>query len=289
MNDHNADQSSLEIVRDKREDLEKKAAAYPELERPYSVTYNLDKARQEEAEFAARHESKKNNKIDIGLLTGYNLTFLTEKFKKSFKGLYEGSFAFCMGGDSDIVDQYVIERLHRELKGYTGRPFKEVEIYLSLEDFSKGNELIEYKLKEQNDSDLYSFFGDGSNDDIFMIVWNRELPCEKIEEVAFTTWENFRNKTEVFIKDQYRILIVLWVNAEPGCLKGFTLLDIPAKFDISTLEQWFRGQLIHARLPNEKINKYWKKLENLHGDLFATYRVLRKIIRELQGGTKRYE
>ena len=46
---------ALKIAREKLEYLEKTAAAYPELERPFPLTYNLEKARQEVADLEARY------------------------------------------------------------------------------------------------------------------------------------------------------------------------------------------------------------------------------------------
>ncbi|MFM7786728.1 MAG: hypothetical protein ACKO90_00570, partial [Microcystis panniformis] len=67
-------------------------------------------------------------KIDRGLIINYNLDKLMAAFRQQVG--YEGAFVFAVAGEFVILEQYIIERIRRELKQKTGRKNERLEISL---------------------------------------------------------------------------------------------------------------------------------------------------------------
>ncbi len=231
----------------------------------------------------------KRIKIDKDVIVSYDLDSQMAKFRERLG--YEGAFSFAISGNMTILEQYIIERMMRELRSKTGRPCIRFSVRVYPDDLLPGISAIERKLVASQICDsLPRWFDDNPDVDIVLIVWNYEIPPVAMKLVASSFWEAIKSQVMPCLRNQSRCFVVIWANIgnRKYIIEQSTIISAPAKFAVSELEQWFRGQLRQLGIEENVIQQYLLRLKNQHGHLIGTFQEMQGIIHELQGGITFY-
>lgn len=253
---------------------------------PRHTNYNdlLARARQEQPQEPPNSQPAK---IDKEIIVGYDLESLAHEFTQRVG--YEGTFAFAISGHDTILKDYIIERILRDLKSKTERPYKKLDVRLYANDILTGGEVIESKLKICHEcQNIVDWFFTEAYLDIVLIIWLYDIP-EKIrkdmESVAMNFFEKSRIEVNPFIKQTSRCFVIIFANVGfEHHINGLTNITIPKEFDTTNLSQWFRGRLKQLNIEDYVIERYLVRLQSQHGHLIGTYQELQYIISELQRG-----
>jgi hypothetical protein len=226
-------------------------------------------------------------KIDKEIIVGYDLNPLTYEFKQLV--CYEGTLAFAISGHHTMLKDYIIERILRELKSTTERPYKKLDVRLYANDILTGGEVIESKLKICHEcQNIVDWFFPKAYLDIVLIVWLYDIP-EKIrkdmESVAMNFFEKSRIEVNPFIKQTSHFFVIIFANVGfEHPINGLTNMTIPKEVDTTALSQWFQRRLKNLDIEDYVIERYLVRLQSQHGHLIGTYQELQSIISELQRG-----
>lgn len=254
---------------------------------PMHTNYNdlLARARQEQPQELPNSQPAK---IDKEIIVGYDLESLAHEF--THRVGYEGTFAFTISGHDTILKDYIIERILRDLKHNTKRPYNKREVRLYANDILTGGEVIESKFKICHEcQNIVDWFCTEAYLDIVLVVWLYDIPeknREDMEAVAMNFFEKSRIELNPFIKQKSRCFVILFANVGfEHYISGLTNITIPKEFDTTSLSQWFRGYLQNnLKIEDDVINRYLVRLQSQHGHLIGTYQELQRIISELQRG-----
>ncbi|MFB2877751.1 hypothetical protein [Floridanema aerugineum] len=244
----------------------------------------LAKARKEQPQQLLISEPAK---IDKEIIVGYDLESLAPEFTQRVG--YEGIFAFAISGHDTILKDYIIERILRELKYKTERPYRKIDVRLYATDILTGGQVIESKLKIYNEcQNIVDLFLPEICLDIVLVIWLYDIP-EKIrqdmESVAINFCQKTRREVHPFISNKSRCFVIIFANVGfEHPVNGLTSLTIPKEFETTSLLQWFRGRLKQLELEDYVIEQYLLRLQSQHGHLIGTYQELQYIISELQRG-----
>ena len=247
-----------------------------------SINNLLSKGRQESPQLAPVEQL---SRIDRGAIVSYDLDRAMTSFKAKLAS--EGAFAFTVGGDRTVLEQYIIERIRRELSQKTGRKNDILEIHLI--NSEKEIDIEGEFLKRYQYDRFTDVFRDITRPDIVLIIWNHDIPQKIIKQLAKKFWEDTHASVLPYLQGRSRCFVTIWANVGKSYRIGFDILPIPKQFQLGDLSAWFRGQLIEAKLGNDAIERYIERLQNHCGELFWSYREMSKIIQEIQGGTRFYE
>ncbi len=249
-----------------------------------NYNYLLARTRQEDPQESPNSQPAK---IDKEIIVGYDLESLAHEFTQRVG--YEGTFAFAISGHDTILKDYIIERILRDLKSKTERPYKKLDVRLYANDILTGGEVIESKLKICHEcQNIVDWFFTEAYLDIVLIIWLYDIP-EKIrkdmESVAMNFFEKSRIEVNPFIKQTSRCFVIIFANVGfEHHINGLTNITIPKEFDTTNLSQWFRGRLKQLDIEDYVIERYLVRLQSQHGHLIGTYQELQYIISELQRG-----
>lgn len=233
-------------------------------------------------------------KVDRGLIINYNLDKLMAAFRQEVG--YEGAFVFAVAGEFAILEQYIIERIRRELKQKTGRENERLEIRLYRNSIATSAD-IERKFLEKHQiecfTDLFKTQYNPNkaqyNSDLVLIIWNYDIPPNLIKSLAQDFWTDIHCSVDPYLIGKSRCFVILWANLQgKRPLTGFPVLPTPKQFDPDDLLPWFRGQLQIVGIEEKGIEHYLNRLESQCGNLIGTYQEMNQIVRELQGSSKLY-
>lgn len=227
-------------------------------------------------------------KIDKGIIIDYDLDAQMTKFRQQVG--YEGAFVFAIGGHDTILEQYIIERLLRELRQKTKRQNERLEIRLYLKSISTSKDIARELLTKYNFESFTDLFNAQCNTDVVLIIWNYNIPDKSMKSLAETFWVDISSSVLPCLKNQSRCFIIVWANIGKRPLTGFTALASPKKFEVCDLLPWFRTQLREEGIDEKLIENYLNRLEKQcgNGDLIGTYQEINQIVYELQGGARFY-
>lgn len=238
----------------------------------------LSQGRQKYTAFSKKETSMK---IDRSIIINFDLKRLILKFRE--KITYEGAFAFSLGGDVLLLEQYIIERIRNELKDFTKRENQQFEIQLYKDSIIKYEDIERRFLNKYEYESLTEVFETQANTDVIFIVWNYDIPLKSMKTLAEISWSTMNDNISSIIKNRSRCFVLIWVNVNRNPLGGFTILPTE-KFEADDLDAWFRFQLQTSGVAEERINYYLYRLKNQYGNLVGTYREMNHMIQELQGG-----
>ncbi len=221
-------------------------------------------------------------KMDKWVMVEFDLKPLVSKFIENLG--YAGPFAFSLGGDVHILQDYIIERLLSEFKHSMGRKYEQPihiwPVWLYLEDIlPRGTPIIERKIMdEKGHQDLRDLF-DTCSGDIIIIIWNYDVPELEMRKIISSFWES----ACVLLGEQSRCFVVIWANvgAKPDPLDKFIDLTVPDRFETSELRKWFQRQFREHRFDEQEITQNLKRLERHYGKLIPTYHEIEQIIKGL--------
>lgn len=230
-------------------------------------------------------------KIDRGIIINYDLEAQMAKFRQQVG--YEGAFVFAIGGHDTILEQYIIERLRRELRQKTERQNERLEIRLYLKSILTSKDIAREFLTKYKFEYFTDLFNAQCNTDIVLIIWNYDIPAKSMKLLAKTFWVDISSSVLPCLKNQSRCFVIVWANVGKlplTGLTGFTALASPKKFELCDLLPWFRSQLRNEGIEEKLIEYYLDRLEKQcgNGDLIGTYQEINQIVHELQGGTRFY-
>lgn len=226
-------------------------------------------------------------KIDRGLIINYNLDKMIGDFRQQVG--YEGAFVFAVAGEFVILEQYIIERIRRELKQKTGRKNERLEISLYRDSIATSAD-IKSKFLEKHQLECFTdLFKIQYNSDLVLIIWNHDIPPKIIKSLSQDFWTDTHSSVDPYLTGKSRCFVILWANLQgKRTLTGFPALPTPKRFDPDDLLPWFRGQLQILGIEEKGIENYLKRLESQYGNLIGTYQEMNQIVRELQGSSKLY-
>ncbi len=230
-------------------------------------------------------------KVDRGVIINYDLDAQMAKFRQQVG--YEGAFVFAVGGHDTILDQYIIERLRRELRQKTERQNERLEIRLYRKNLLTSTDIEREVLNKYKFEYFTDLFNAQGNTDIVLIIWNYDIPEKFMKSLAEDFWADITFSVSPCLKNQSRCFVIVWANVGKRPLTGltgFTALPSPKKFDLCDLLPWFRSQLRMEGIEENLIESYLDRLERQcgNGDLIGTYHEINQIVQELQGGTRLY-
>jgi hypothetical protein len=230
-------------------------------------------------------------KVDRGVIINYDLEAQMAKFRQQVG--YEGAFVFAVGGHDTILEQYIIERLRRELRQKTERQNERLEIRLYRKSILTSTDIKSEFLNKYNFEYFTDLFNAQGNTDIVLIIWNYDIPDKFMKSLAEDFWADITFSVSPCLKNQSRCLVIVWANVGKRPLTGLTgltALPSPKKFELCDLLPWFRSQLRMEGIEEDLIDYYLDRLEKQcgNGDLIGTYQEINQIVQELQGGTRFY-
>ncbi|NER24494.1 MAG: hypothetical protein F6J86_34680 [Symploca sp. SIO1B1] len=228
-------------------------------------------------------------KVDRDVIIDYDLEVQMAEFRQ--KVGYEGAFVFIIGGHSTILEQYIIERLRRELKRKTGRQNEQLHIRLYRRRITTSMDIEREFFSNYQFEDFIQLLDTQGNTDIVMIIWNYDIPDKFMKPLAQDFWTKISYCVSPYLKNQSRCLVMVWANVGKRRLPrmtGFTTLPTLNKFEPLDLSSWFRNRLQREGIREEQIEHYLQRLRNINGDLIGTYQELNHIIHELQGSSRLY-
>ncbi|NEQ70013.1 MAG: hypothetical protein F6K21_31895 [Symploca sp. SIO2D2] len=229
-------------------------------------------------------------KVDRDVIIDYDLEVPMAKFRQEVG--YEGAFVFAIGyRHLMILEQYIIERLRRELKGKTRRQNEQLEIRLYRKSIATPADIEREFLNRYQFADFTELFNTQGNTDMMLIIWNYDIPEKLMKPLAQDFWTKINRSISPCLKNQSRCLVIVWANVGkrplPG-VNGCTTLPTPKKFKPCDLLPWFRSQLKMGGIREEQIQHYLQRLANQDGELIGTYQEMNQIIHELQGSSRLY-
>ena len=235
--------------------------------------------------------SKTGIRIDDDIIVKYDLDELVYKFKKALD--YQGVFAFNLREDYTILKNYIIQRILQELEEKTQRSYRSpIEIRLNP---NQSIESIDNYLKiYKNINKITDLLIDISPLDVVLIIWTYNIiDKHKLNSMIDNFLQQIKTKCDGFFENKSQCLIILFanVNAKSYMQESISMeksindcitLDLPQKFDINKLCQWFRGILQQSNTPEHEINMYLERLKSVPYDLLPIYNTLEEIIHELR-------
>ena len=230
-------------------------------------------------------------KVDRGVIINYDLEAQMAKFRQQVG--YEGAFVFAVGGHDTILEQYIIERLRRELRQKTERQNERLEIRLYRKSILTSTDIEREVLKKYKFEYFTDLFNAQGDTDIVLIIWNYDIPEKFMKLLAEAFWTDISSSVLPCLQNQSRCFVIVWANVGKRPLTGLTgltALPSPKKFELCDLLPWFRSQLRMEGIEENLIEYYLNRLEKQcgNGDLIGTYQEINQIVQELQGGTRLY-
>ncbi len=228
-------------------------------------------------------------KIDRGIIVNFDLREMTLKFNQMIG--YQGTFAFSLGGDRTLLDEYIILRIQRELQNFTGRSHRRFEVSLHCRKIMENQNIEHYFLKRYPYERLTSVFEDRVNSDVLLVVWNYDIPSKIMQPVAESFWQELEPLLVPIVQLQNLCFVIILANIgnlDKSPIEGFVGLPTPVKFEFADLASWFTSQLKQEGIADNWIEYYLNRLEDQCENLVGTYQEMKEIIQEMQGGSRLY-
>jgi len=251
----------------------------------------MSKKRQQNHEIPT---SKTGIRIDDNIIVKYDLDELVYKFTTALG--YQGVFAFNLREDYTILKNYIIERILQELEEKTQREYRRPPIDIILNQ-DQSIESIDNYLKIYNINKITDLLSDIHPLDVVLIIWTYYIiDKHKLNSMIDNLLQQIKTKCDCLLENKSQCLIILFanvinVNANSYMQESISMeksindcitLDLPQKFDINKLCQWFRGLLQQSNTPEHEINMYLERLKSAPYDLLPIYNTLEGIIDELR-------
>jgi len=249
-----------------------------------TINQLLEQERAETDEKQSRFQTSlkiDNKKINNNMIVDYDLDKLVSEFKTALG--YQGVFAFNVSGDYKILNDYIIERIFKELERKTQRPRpRTINITLS-ETYGTIESQIDNRLKDDNINQITGLLVDTHPLDVVLIIWNYTISKQKLNSMTDDFLQEIKTKCHGYLDNKSRCLIIIFANISiKQSINGCTRLNVPKSFKINELCQWFRGFLQQLQIQEAMINRYLRRLEIAQGHLLPTYNTLEEIIDELK-------
>ena len=231
-------------------------------------------------------------KIDKDIIVRYDLDMQMNEFSKRLN--FGGAYPFLLGGQDNVLRDYIIERMCRELKNKLGRAHRKIDIRLVREDVPDSKSVIRKKILARSNQykTLVDLFKEDRETDVVLTIWNYFFPPEALKVAAHYFWEEVVAEALPFLEHetgQCFIIILANVGEKEFIypLDYFTLLHVPDQFEMPRFTKWVRGWLQRQGLKSSTIEACIDRLEANHGHFLATYQEIESIISDFQGGNQR--
>lgn len=226
-------------------------------------------------------------KIDKDMLVRYDLDVQMREFSKRLN--FGGAYAFVVGGQSNILRDYIIERMCRELRNKLDRSHRKIDISLLGDDLVVDRcRVITRKILERNQySTLQDPFKEDTKTDVVLTIWNHSFPPEILREAAHAFWEDVTMHITPVLQKTGQCFVVILANvgekADIQRLDHFILLSGPDGFDMDHLTQWISGWLKKQGVQDAYIENSLIRVRANHGHFLSTYQEIESIVSDLQG------
>ena len=226
-------------------------------------------------------------KIDKDIIVSYDLDTQMREFSKRLN--FGGVYAFAISGQSNVLRDYIIERMCKELKNKMGRNHRKIDISLLREDAIEDKQyLMQQKIIfKYGYNTIIDLFKEDPSMDIVLTVWNHFFPLETTREVAEFFWSYVATYIAPFLDITGQCFVVVLANVGEKMiieqLDHFTLLPIPERFDIGHLTQWMSGWLKGRGVRSSDVESCINRLRDNHGHFLPTYQEIENIINDLKG------
>ena len=221
--------------------------------------------------------SKTGIRINNDIIVKYDLDELVYKFRKALD--YQGVFAFSLGEEYTILNNYIIKRILHELQEKTQRDYWSREIRLS-----RNLKSIDDDLKNNNINQITDLLAETDPLDVVLIIWNYNINKKNLNSMTDIFLSEIKTKCNCYLENKSRCLIIIFANVKiKQSIQGCINLSIPKSFQINELCDWFRGYLQNLQIQDDMINTCLRKLRNADGHLLSTYNTLEVIIDKLRG------
>jgi hypothetical protein len=253
-------------------------------QRNNNISNQLAEKRQQ---FISNQQISQIIKIDKSEIAKFDLAKAVEEFNQ--KVVYKGTSAFAVVAD-EILLNYMIERIRRELRFQTLRNNKTIDIYLP-KNLLTPDDFEQEFLRKFGCECFADVFDPQENIDILVIARYDKLSSVKVQPVAQSFFEKLSPRISPILKSQKRCFVILWSNVRGKPLTAFTLLPTPRYSDLSQILNFFETRLESAKLEKNLQEEYLRRLKSEYEskDVGRIYREINHIIEELQGGSQRYE
>ena len=257
--------------------------------KPADFSQLISEKRQQNHE---RLTSKTPITIDDDIIVKYDLDELVYKFRKALD--YQGVFAFNIREDYKILKNYIIERILQELEEKTQREYRRPPIDIILNPDQSIESIDNYLQIYKDINKITDLLIDIFPLDVVLIIWTYNIMDKhKLNSMIDNFLQQIKTKCDSFLENKSQCLIILFanVNAKSYMQESISMeksindcitLDLPQKFDINKLCQWFRGLLQQSNTPEHEINMYLERLKSAPYDLLPIYNTLEGIIDELR-------
>ena len=228
--------------------------------------------------------------IDKDFLVGFDLEDLSYQLHRSL-GNYQGAYAFTVGNPNateEIVRNYYLERIPREMKRITERPFHQITYTLNPEALKGGGSLLENAVttgkKFINLKELLNEYPM----DVLLVFWCFYIPRPMVKKLAIKFWEQAKLEAQPIVERSNRLLVTVWANydGKPISAEQITLLATPRLFDVNKLKAWISGRLAayQQELGEARIRCCLERLAQTRGYPGQAFMVMEEIINKLQTG-----
>ncbi|MEP0872943.1 hypothetical protein NDA01_24305 [Trichocoleus desertorum AS-A10] len=231
--------------------------------------------------YSASHTSQDNIKLDSGIITDFDLKDIVVQLNKKVN--YQGAFAFSVGGNAILLEQYIIKRVKQEICFLTKKQTDYYDIQIYKNSILSSKEIEQKFINKYKIEVLSDLFDCQANTNVLAIIWNHDIPLKQIQPIAEAFWNEISDSLSSILIRQRRCFILIWVNAKHKSLRGFPKLKAPEKFVLSELEAWFYGHFKEKGIEEKQIEDYLTRLKMHDGHLVATYREMDQMIHEISG------
>jgi TIR domain len=143
------------------------------------------------------HIGLKPMKIDKDIIIRYDLDMQMSEFSRRLN--FGGAYPFLLSGQDNVLRDYIIERMCRELKNKLGRPHRRIDIRLVREDITDVQHIVRKKILGKEYNTLIDLFKEEVTRDVVLTIWNYFFPPDMLRIAAHYFWEDIVTDTLPFL------------------------------------------------------------------------------------------
>lgn len=253
----NRDEALLQVTREIRRVAEELAKSCPPIQPLKNA--DQDESRIYRDSVLSQFEQERNRqmqmapfsqgpvKIDRDMIVSYDLDTQMREFSKRLN--FGGAYPFILGGQYNVLRDYIIERMRRELKNKMGRNHRKRDISLLREDVREDvQRVICKKVTVQNQCNtIVDLFREEPMTDVILTIWNHFFPPETTRIAAHFFWKTVSTEIIPYLESTGQCFVVVLANVGEKAvihqLDHFTLISTPEQFETDHLAQWVSGWL----------------------------------------------
>lgn len=257
----------------------------PQIHKQYSTLQVLDQELRRWEQISSE-PVQASVKIDWKeIIVNYDLYSFMPEFVNRVN--YGKASAFTIGGDFNVLRDYIVERMRQELKKKMPGPQILLDISLDPSDIAEDESILEKKVVSRNKCDkLTDLFRKYPKTHIVLVVWCYASPSQQLASMAMHFWQEVQKSVLPLLREWNRCFVFILANVDlegkPYQIDNFTTLQLPMKFELADLLPWFQGRLDDLGIEQSDVELCLERLKDQHGDFVRTYREMEYIVNYLQ-------